>query len=145
MSVRILIADSDEFLMAAYREHLSHHGAVVSTATTGLACIDRLREFTPDVLVLDPAILWGGGDGVLAVMHEELTIRPPFVLLLTRGADRSLLYRLSSFRVDDYQAKPLSPTRLTERICMLRRSINMGAIPDREVAPRRSPALAIKL
>lgn len=138
MSVRILIADSDEFLMATYREHLSHHGAVVSTATTGLACIDRLREFTPDVLILDPAILWGGGDGVLAVMDEEPTIRPPFVLLLARGRDRSLLYRISSFRVDDYQAKPLSPTRLTDRICALRRSMNMGVIPENKSfsAPR---------
>ncbi len=145
MSVRILIADSDEFLMATYREHLSQHGAVVSTATTGLACIDRLREFTPDVLVLDPSLLWGGGDGVLAVMHEEPQIRPASVLLLTHGGNRSLLYRLSSFKVDDYQAKPLSPKRLMDRICTLRRSMDMGATPDNEATPRRSTAVALKL
>lgn len=145
MSVRILIADSDGFLMATYREHLSHHGAVVSTATTGLACIDRLREFTPDVLVLDPTILWGGGDGVLALMHEDPQIRPASVLLLTHGGNRSLLYRLSSFKVDDYQAKPLSPKRLMDRICTLRRSMNIGAIPDNEATPRRSTAVALRL
>jgi carbon storage regulator len=120
MSVRILIADRDEFLLATYREHLSQHGAVVATATTGLACMDRLRVFAPNVLVLDPSLLWGGGDGVLAVMDEEPEIRPPFVLLLTHGGNRSLLYRLSSFRVDDYQTKPVSPRQLMERICTLR-------------------------
>jgi carbon storage regulator CsrA len=120
MSVRILIADRDEFLLATYREHLSRHGAVVATATTGLACMDRLRDFAPDVLVLDPTILWGGGDGVLAVMHEEPQIRPASVLLLTHGGNRSLLYRLSSFKVDDYQTKPVSPRQLMERICTLR-------------------------
>jgi carbon storage regulator len=132
MSLRILIADSDQFLLAAYHEHLCKYGAIVTTATTGMACIGRLRDFTPDVLILDPTILWGGGDGVLAVMDEEPSIRPPFVLLLTQGSDRSLLYRISSFRVDDYQAKPLSPRCLMERICTLRRSLHASAMPDTE-------------
>ena len=120
MSVRILIADRDEFLLATYREHLSQHGAVVATASTGLACMDRLRHFAPNVLVMDPSLLWGGGDGVLAVMDAEPEIRPAFVFLLTHGGNRSLLYRLSSFRIDDYQTKPVSPRQLMERICSLR-------------------------
>jgi carbon storage regulator CsrA len=132
MSARILIADTDDYLVATYREHLCRHGAVVSTATTGLACVDRLRDFVPDVLVLDPDILWGGGDGVLAVMHEEPAIRPAFVLLLARRRDRGLLYRISSFRVDDYQAKPLSPERLMGRICTLRSSRSRGTVPVTE-------------
>jgi carbon storage regulator CsrA len=119
MSVRILIADRDEFLLATYREHLTRHGAVMATATTGLSCMNRLREFAPDVLVLDPSLLWGGGDGVLAVLHEEPEIRPTSVLLLTHAGNRSLLYRLSSLRVDDFQTKPFSPTQLMERICTL--------------------------
>jgi carbon storage regulator CsrA len=131
MSVRILIADPDEFLLATYREHLSPMGAVVATATTGLACIDRLRDFTPDVLVLDPSLLWGGGDGVLAVMHEEPQIRPASVLLITHGGNRSLLYRLSSFRVDDYQTKPVSPRHLMERINALRMLPTTTATPNR--------------
>jgi len=119
MSVRILIADRDEFLLATYREHLGQHGAIVATATTGLTCMERLRDFAPDVLVLDPALLWGGGEGVLALMHEEPQIRPTCVLLLTYGGNRGLLYRLSSFRVDDYQTKPLSPRQLMERLCTM--------------------------
>jgi carbon storage regulator CsrA len=140
MSIRILIADRDEFLLASYREHFGRHGAAVATATTGLVCMDRLRDFAPDVLVLDPTILWGGGDGVLAVLHEEPEIRPAAVLLLTHGGHRSLLYRLSSFRVDDYQPKPVSPRQLMARIWALRLSLtsdtasNMG-----NSSPRRTP------
>ncbi len=119
-SLRVLIADRDAFLLAMYGEHLGRYGAEVATATTGLACLERLRDFAPDVLVLDPAILWGGGDGVLAAMHEEPQIRPASVLLITHGGNRSLLYRLSSYRVDDYQIKPVTPGQLTQRICALR-------------------------
>ena len=121
MSFHILIADRDEFLVASYREYFTRHGAVVTAATTGVMCVDRLRDFAPDVLVLEPTILWGGGDGVLAVMHAEPEIRPASVLLLTQGGNRSLLYRLSSFRVDDYQTKPVAPRQLLDRICALRR------------------------
>lgn len=144
MSLRILIADRDEFLLAAYREHLIRRGAVVATATTALACTDRLRDFAPDVLVLDPALLWGGGDGVLAVMHEEPQLRPASVLLLTHGGNRSLLYRLSSFRVDDYQTKPVSPQQLLERIATLRSVPPSPATLDRYAAAPRATPLALK-
>lgn len=144
MSVRILIADGDDYLAATYREHLCRHGAAVATARTGLECVERLREFAPQVLVLDPTILWGGGDGVLAVMHEQPALRPPCVLLLTDGIDRALLYRLSSYRVDDYQAKPVSPNRLMQRICTLRRSLSVDAVAGAEATAQGSFALAIK-
>jgi carbon storage regulator len=142
MSVRILIADRDEFLSATYREHFSRHGAVVATATTGLACIERLRDFAPHVLVLDPSLLWGGGDGVLAVMQAEPQIRPASVLLLTHGGDRSLLYRLSSFRVDDYQTKPVGPSQLMARICTLRMLPTTTAALNSTAASPPSKSLA---
>jgi carbon storage regulator CsrA len=131
MAARILIADSDRFLVARYRRHLSELGVSVSTARSGLECIQRLRDAVPDVLVLDPALQWGGGDGVLAVLHEEPALRPAVVMILAQSRNRSFLYRLSRFRVDDYQTKPLTPDRLATRICTLLLSAR-----DRAVLPR---------
>ena len=116
MSIHILIADPDEYVLDSYREHLEQHGFDVVTATTGLDCVHRLRDSTPDVLVLDPVLPWGGGDGVLALMRDEPGVPLVPVIVLSYGGDRSILYRLSSFRIDDYQTKPLSPKRLAERI-----------------------------
>ena len=103
----------------------------VTTATTGLECIQRLREAVPDVLVLDPTLPWGGGDGVLAVVHEEPELRPTVVMILAQGRNRSLLYRLSWFKVDDYQTKPLTAEGLAARICTL-----LASGSDRAVLPR---------
>ena len=69
-----------------------------------------------DVLVLDPSIPWGYGDGVLAMMHQEPDIPVMPVIVLTYGYDRGLLYRLAPYRIDDYQTKPLSAKRLVQRI-----------------------------
>jgi carbon storage regulator len=141
--LRVLVADPDEYQMGCYREHLGRSGAVVATAPTALACVDRLRDFAPDVLVLRPALLWGGADGVLAVMHEEPALRPAAVLLLTQGSDRSLLYGLSRFKVDDYQTKSLSPRELLERIRELCRSCSFQTARRRRAIPPQFNGMAV--
>jgi carbon storage regulator len=116
MLPRVLIADPDDYLLDSYRDYLEQHGFGVVTATTGLECVERLRECAPDVLVLEPSIPWGWGDGVLAMMHEEPDIPLVPVIVLTYGRDRGVLYRSAPFKIDDYQLKPLRPERLAQRI-----------------------------
>jgi DNA-binding response OmpR family regulator len=76
-----LLAESDEDLLDAYRGYLSQRGFHVETARTGLECLAKLREFVPDLLVLDLALNWGGGDGVLQVMREDSQLLPHRVLV----------------------------------------------------------------
>jgi carbon storage regulator CsrA len=140
MAIRVLIADSDAFLTESYRDDLSRQGAAVATATTGLDCMERLRQFHPDVLVLDPALPWGGGDGVLAILHEQPELRPPFVLLVTHAHDRGLLHRVSRFKVDDFQVKPLPAKRLVQRICTLLVRHEAETVPAEE---RRRASLVV--
>jgi carbon storage regulator CsrA len=116
MSVRVLIADPDEYLLDTYRRDLGRLGLDVVTAASGVECVEKLRECMPDVLVLEPSIPWGGGDGVLAVMYEESDVPLVPVIVLTCGRDRSALYRTAPFHVDDFQVKPLVAKRLAERI-----------------------------
>jgi DNA-binding response OmpR family regulator len=130
MSLRILIADPDAYLTRSYREYFDQSGAVVSTAPTALACLDRLRDFAPDVLILEATLLWGGADGVLARMQEDPSLRPVSVILTTQVGDRGLLYRLSPYKVDDYQVKPLSPRDLLKRVNFLRVARGAPARPE---------------
>lgn len=116
MVVRVLIADPDEYLLDHYREYLEQHGFEVVTATSGVECVEKLRECSLDVLVLEPSIPWGWGDGVLATMHEDARIPSVPVIVLTYGQDRGVLYRLAPFKVDDYQLKPIRPNQLAQRI-----------------------------
>lgn len=116
MSVRVLIADPDEYLLGFYRQPLEQHGLEVVTAATALECIERLRDSAPDVLVMDPALPWGWGDGVLAMMHEDANVPLIPVIVLTDGHDRSLLYRLARFHLDGYHIKPVGAKQLLEQI-----------------------------
>jgi response regulator RpfG family c-di-GMP phosphodiesterase len=116
--VRVLIADPDEGLLEDYRGHLREEFEL-ATATNGVECLARLRERAPDVLVLEPQLPWGGGEGVLAVMHQvsPLTIIP--VMILTACREVRVLQRVAPFRISDYCVKPLAPGQLATRIWTL--------------------------
>jgi DNA-binding response OmpR family regulator len=116
-TIRVLIADADESLLAVYREVLSQEGFEVVTAPSGLQCARRLRECVPDVFVLEPQLAWGGGDGVLAMMRELPQLAAVPVMVLTSCRDPLVLDRVAPFPVSDYHVKPLAADRLARRIC----------------------------
>jgi CheY-like chemotaxis protein len=114
--IRVLMADPDESLPLACREPLLREGFELVTAVSGLQCIARLRERVPDVLVLEPHLPWGGGEGVLAMMGEVLDLAIIPVMVLTSCRDVHVLKGMARFPINDYQVKPLAPDRLAGRL-----------------------------
>ena len=117
---RVLVADPDESLLAGYRECFWEDFDLV-TATNGVECLARLRERTPDVLVLEPDLPWGGGDGVLAVMRQVFQLAHVPVMIVTASRDVSVLKGVAPFRISDYCVKPLAAGELATRIRTLLR------------------------
>jgi len=111
-----LLADPDESIHPVYREPLLREGFEVDMALSGLECIARLRERVPDVLVLEPQLPWGGGDGVLAMMSEDPDLTAVPVMVLTSCRDPHVLQRVAHFSINDYNLKPLPPDRLAKRL-----------------------------
>ncbi len=114
--VRVLLADPDESLRPVYQGPLFEEGFELVTAASGLECVARLRERSPDVLVLEPQLPWGGGEGVLTLMGEvpELAIVP--VMVLTSCRDPRIMEAVARFPLSDYQLKPLAAERLAVRL-----------------------------
>lgn len=82
MKTRLLIADSDESMLAIYDRYFSANGCLVETAAGGVECLDKLSRFLPDVMIVDMHLPWGGGDGVLAAMQDDESFaRLPVVML----------------------------------------------------------------
>ncbi len=114
--IRVLMADPDPSVAPVYREPLMREGFELATATSGLECVARLRERVPDVLVLEPQMPWGGGEGVLAIMDESLDLAMVPVMILTACRDPHVLKRVERFSISDYHVKPLVPDRLPRRL-----------------------------
>jgi DNA-binding response OmpR family regulator len=110
------MADPDASLPPVYRESLLREGFELRTAVTGLECVARLRERVPDVLVLEPQLPWGGGEGVLTIMGESPELATVPVMILTSCRDSHVLKGMERFPISDYQVKPLAPRRLAARL-----------------------------
>jgi response regulator RpfG family c-di-GMP phosphodiesterase len=91
----------------------------VATAPNALKCVRRLRHVVPDVLVLEPQLPWGGGDGVLSIMRDEPSLTGIPVMILTACRELNILQSVAPFPICDYYVKPLPATHLATRICRL--------------------------
>ena len=113
---RVLVADPDASLAAVYRGPLAREGFELVAAASGVECVARLSERVPDVLVIEPQMPWGGGEGVLAIMGESPDLAMVPVMILTSCRDPHVLQSVARFPISDYQVKPLAPDSLVERI-----------------------------
>jgi len=77
MTIRILLADPDEGVLDGFDETLSGHGFTILTASNEHACMSRLSEFAPHVLVLEPDVEGSWGRRVL----ERVTGQMPVVVV----------------------------------------------------------------
>ena len=53
MNVRVLAVDDDPDVLAAYEEMLTPRGYEVATATNGMAGLQAIDDFAPDLILLD--------------------------------------------------------------------------------------------
>jgi DNA-binding response OmpR family regulator len=88
MKPTLLIAERDPEFAELLQSFLTDRGYAVEAASDGLDCVAKLRRATPDAMVLDLELLWGGADGVLSWMREERNAWGlPVILTATAGAD----------------------------------------------------------
>jgi DNA-binding response OmpR family regulator len=111
---RVLLADHDQPLLKTYAERLRREGFEVDTAPDGIECVEKLKRFDPDLLVLEPMIPWGQGEGVLSCMREEADVPLVPVIVLTCGTDLLDEYQLPRFPVLERHQKPMSAAKLVQ-------------------------------
>ena len=87
-SMRLLIADGDRAFLEILRRHLRDRGHEVEIAIDGFDCITILRDFLPEIVILEHKLLWGGGDGVIALMRDDPTLSE-IPIILTGEESRS--------------------------------------------------------
>jgi CheY-like chemotaxis protein len=108
---RILLAEPDAQTLTAHRLHLSRLGYDVAACADGLDCAERLRRDRPDVLVLDPDLPWGAGEGILALIGDgELPAVP--VVLVTAHPAPYLSFPIGRYPIRAFLGKPVAPERL---------------------------------
>ncbi|MCV7191905.1 response regulator transcription factor [Mycolicibacterium brumae] len=141
---RALVIDDERSLTKVIREYLERDGFTVREAWDGLSGLAAVREFDPEVVILDLGL--PGLDGI-ELCRELRRFSDCYVIMLTaRGDEVDKLVGLS-VGADDYLTKPFSMRELVARIkVMLRRPRSLptpGESPGASSAPISIGAITI--
>jgi len=127
-SVRVLVADDDEWSACIVKHRLEMEGFEVVCYADGQDAYEAALADTPDLVILDVKMPSLGGFEVLELLRRDPRHATTPIIMLTamvREADVVRGFRLGA---DAYVRKPFSPEELCARV---RRLIGSDGIPRR--------------
>jgi DNA-binding response OmpR family regulator len=124
----ILIADDDPSIRELARMYLEKDGYEVVTAVNGRQALDKIKETSPALLVLD--LMMPEMDGWEVTRRLRATGDLPILILTARDDDIDKIVGLE-MGADDYLTKPFNPRELVARVrAILRRGGTSSSAAD---------------
>jgi len=111
----LLIIEDDPDIANLLKLDLQDAGYRVSHASSVMSGLIRIREDTPDLVLLDLGLPDGKGSDVLKRVRQHSTV--PIIILTAQG-DLSSKVELLDLGADDYLIKPFNHTELLARIAV---------------------------
>lgn len=112
----VLIVEDEEAIMTLLRYNLEKEGFKVACAMDGEDAMTQVKEYKPDIIVLDWMLPSMSGMEVCKALRRNAdTKNIPIIMLSARGEEGDRVQGLDS-GADDYITKPFSPSELIARI-----------------------------
>ena len=118
--MKILVVDDEELLVKGIRFNLQNEGYEILTGSNGMEAVEKARENSPDLIILD--VMMPEMDGMTACTRIREFSNVPIILLTAKTDDMD---KLMGFEhgADDYVTKPFNILELKARVrALLRRS-----------------------
>jgi len=112
---KILIVDDEKQIVTAYNEHLAREGYEIETAYDGEEALMKVKEFAPDLILLD--ILMPNLDGLEALknLKEDALTKDIPVIMLTNLGEKENLVRASELGSTLYFIKAETSLAILDR------------------------------
>ena len=127
MRQTILVVDDEPDIVEIIQYNLEKSGFDVIVAADGPAALEKARDETPDLIVLDLMLPGLEGTDVCRILKQDERTRYIPILMLTAKSeeiDRIIGLELGA---DDYVVKPFSPREIALRI---RNILRRRSVPD---------------
>ncbi len=132
--MKILVVDDDQSVRDSLRKSLTFNGYDVVSATDGEDALARVRQESPDLLILDvemPTL-----DGLAVCRELRSTGSDVLILMLAEKADVADRVAGLDAGADDFMAKPYALEEILARVRSLhRRSVRTAVAQNAEVKP----------
>jgi two-component system, OmpR family, KDP operon response regulator KdpE len=111
--IRILVVDDEPQITRVLRSALGSRGYEVEVAQDGMAALEKMTTWTPDMVITDLAM--PGMDGVALCTEIRAYSDVPILVLSVRDQEESKIRALDA-GADDYVTKPFSIQELLARV-----------------------------
>ena len=113
---KILIADDNENIRRALTYLLEDEGYALLIAKDGADTLQKVRDFRPDILLLDIMMPDINGYDVCRTIKNDLGLKKTYVIILTARGQASEQALGKEVGADEYVIKPFSPVDILSRI-----------------------------
>lgn len=130
---KILVVDDEEDILELVRYNLLKNGYRVTCVSSGEQAIEKLRQETPHIILLD--LMLPGMDGLDVCRNlrsNPATSSIPIIMITAKGEDADIVSGLE-LGADDYLTKPFSPRVLLARIRALLRRNKLDELDETSV------------
>jgi two-component system KDP operon response regulator KdpE len=112
-AVTILVVDDEPAIRRLLRTSLTAQGYLIVEAETASAALAEIKNYPPDVVILDLGLPDRDGLDVIAMVRQASAV--PIIVLSSRGDERAKVEALE-LGADDYVTKPFGMAELVARI-----------------------------
>lgn len=129
---QILVVDDEPRMVRFVKMNLDLEGYITLEANDGLQALEKVREYQPDLVLLDVEMPGLDGFETLKRIRE---ISDAAVIMLTVRSDEDDRIRGLDLGADDYVTKPFSPRELSSRIRAVLRRFEQPVRPETQIIP----------
>ncbi len=113
---KILIADDNENIREALTSILEDEGYALWIAKDGAEALRKVREVSPDILILDVTMPEISGYDVCRTIKNDPNLKNIYILMLSAKGQATKQEHGKEVGADEYIAKPFSPSEILARI-----------------------------
>lgn len=117
---KVLVVDDENPIVEAVTYSLRKEGFQTATAGDAEQCMELVRSYEPDLIILDVMLPSGSGFDICRVLRKQSNV--PIIMLTARAEETDRVVGLE-IGADDYIVKPFSMRELVARVkTILRRT-----------------------
>lgn len=117
--IKVLLVDDDNRNIFALSAYLKAKKITVETASDGKECLEKLKQLTVDVVLLDMMMPVMDGFETLGILRNDEQLKNNKVIALTALAMKGDMERCMEAGADDYCSKPVDIDVLVNKINFL--------------------------
>ena len=119
----MLIADDEPDILEILKYNLEKEGYGVVTAKDGDEALDKAKQVTPDLIVLDMMMPKKSGMEVCELLRAQSQFRDTLIMFLTALNDETTQLKGFDTGADDYVSKPISTSVFVSKVNALFRRL----------------------